>query len=132
MPEASIFPRYSFTSSKLAPGSLASAVYPIIAFMGVRISCDMFERNIDFALFRSSACILRTFDSMVLLRMIVNMLYMITSAETISTASTSVYRSIAVRAAGVVRSSCVITLCWNQISDVKSIRNSISIHMIIE
>ena len=50
-----IFPRHSTTLAWLSMFAPAIAVRPMIAFIGVRMSCDMFERNSVFARFAFSA-----------------------------------------------------------------------------
>ena len=50
MPDVIILPRYSSTCSLLSICVTARFVKPTIAFIGVRISCDILERNTLFAL----------------------------------------------------------------------------------
>ena len=65
LPLTRIFSRHSF----ILPGSSACCramfVKPMMTFIGVRISCDMRERNSDFAPFArraSSAALIRSFS----------------------------------------------------------------------
>ena len=53
--EISILSAYSITLSLLSASCLIKEVIPIIAFIGVRISCDILDRNSVFALFAFSA-----------------------------------------------------------------------------
>ena len=54
-PDTLIFCRYSLTSSGLFRWVVASAVKPRMAFIGVRISCDILFKNTVFALLACSA-----------------------------------------------------------------------------
>ena len=55
--EESTFCKQSRTCSRLSIWLTAIVVNPIIAFIGVRISCDILERKVVFALFACCACI---------------------------------------------------------------------------
>ena len=55
-PDVIIFFRYSFTWSFWSMWVVASAVNPTMAFMGVRISWDILDRNVLLALFARFAC----------------------------------------------------------------------------
>ena len=55
-PEVIIFRRYPSTCSLCSRWLRASVVKPMIAFIGVRISCDILERNVLFARFARFAC----------------------------------------------------------------------------
>ena len=54
-PDDLIYLTYSFFSSIGIEGSASNSENPRIAFMGVRISCDMFARKLDFSISASSA-----------------------------------------------------------------------------
>ena len=54
-PDTLIFFRYSLTRSMLSICAVARAVNPIMAFIGVRISCDILFRNTVLALLACSA-----------------------------------------------------------------------------
>ena len=53
--EMSILSAYSITFALLPASCLINDVMPIIAFIGVRISCDILDRKSVFALFAFSA-----------------------------------------------------------------------------
>ena len=62
-PHIWIFPRYLLSFSVSIKCLDASSAYPIIAFIGVLMSWDILNRNVDFALFAHSAFNLASLNS---------------------------------------------------------------------